>query len=226
MPILSSILVLAAGINLASGLIVLVSLGIFTGVAVYVNRLSVPPRYPTSVPWNISGGLILIVLVLIFRQIASVWSLGNMEVWRADFWQNIDAQLEGGQAFTLKLVIVLEIAFNSFLVVAAAFLLLLFSRTRDIFPRTFMIVLIAQELFIFLDTVLVSFQLSGLETEGLRITMVKSILRWLIAGLLIGYVTGSIRSKHTFVVPYRNHEEEDDPGFLADLEEENKKRAL
>ncbi len=224
MTVLNSILVLIAGLNLSSTLIALVSLAGFTAIAFYIFRLSLPVQYPTPVPLNISGGLIFIVLILILRQLTALWGLARMEVWDEDFWTGLSERFEGGQALLLKLIIVLEIITNTFLIVGSAFLLILFFKTRDIFPRTFMIILILQEVFILMDTVGVSLLFRQLVTEDIRLLMMQSIARWVIIMLLIRYVMRSERAAKTFVLPHSSLVNEEDPDFLADLEEEEHKK--
>ncbi|WP_346317124.1 DUF2569 family protein [Chitinophaga sp. YIM B06452] len=224
MTVLNSMLVLAAGLNLSSALIALTSLAAFIVIAFYVYRLSLTLEYPTSVPWNISGGLIFIALVLIVRQLTAIWSLASMEVWGEDFWQNLSERFDGGQGLLLKLIIALEIITNTFLIVGSAFLLLLFFKTRDIFPRTFTIIVILQEVFVLLDTIGVSLLFEQFVTEDIPMVLLKSVGRWVVIALMIGYVMRSERSTHTFVYPHSSLMNEEDPDFLADLEEEENKK--
>lgn len=224
MTVLNSMLVPAAGLNLSSTLITLTSLAGFTVVAFYIFRLSLPVQYPTPIPWKISGGLVFIALVLVLRQLTAIWSLTQMEVWGEDFWVNLSERFEGGQALLLKAIISLEIITNAFLIVGSGFLLVLFFKTRDIFPRTFMVVLIAQEVFVLADTVGVSLLFQQFVTEDMRMLMIKSIGRWVVIMLLIRYVMRSERAGKTFVLPHSSLVNEEDPDFLADLEEEAHKK--
>ncbi len=98
MTVLNSMLVLAAGLNLSSTLITLTSLAGFTVVAFYIFRLSLPVHiHPTPIPWNISGGLVFIALVLVLRQLTAIWSLTQMEVWGEDFGSTFRNGLKAGR---------------------------------------------------------------------------------------------------------------------------------
>lgn len=225
MNVLNSMLVLAAGLNLSSTLITLMSFAAFIVVAFYTFRLSLPVQYPTPIPRNISGGLIFVLLILVLRQLTAIWGLLQMDVWDEDFWTNLSERFEGGRVLLLKLIISLEIVTNTFLIVGSGFLLVLFFKTRDIFPRTFMIVLILQEAFVLLDEIGVTLLFRQLVTEDIRMLMIKCIGRWVVIMLLIRYVMRSKRAAQTFVLPHSSLVNEEDPDFLADLEEENKKGA-
>lgn len=226
MTLLNSFFVLAAGLNITSTLIAVAALAVFILLAFFVYRVSLPPVYPTPEPLSISGGLILIALVLVLRQFTALWGLSRMDVWGTDFWENINLRFEGGQALLLKFVIVAELITNTFLVVGTGFLLVLFFKTRDIFPRTFMIILIAQEVFMLLDTLFVNLMFDGLATENTSALIAQSVGRWFVIILMVSYVMRSGRSQSTFVLPHSSLVNYDDPEFLTDLEEENKNEAL
>ncbi len=216
----------AAGLNLISSLITLVSFAAFAIVAFYVFRLSLPPKYPTDVPWKISGGMIIIALILFIRLVMIIYSLYVMDVWGPDFWGSLGSRFEESQVWVLKVVIVLEIVLNTFLITATGFMILLFFKTRDIFPTVFMIVLISQEIFVLADEAGVSLLFGQLNAQSITAMMPKCIGRWLVVGLMIWYVRGSNRSVHTFVLPHSSLIHEDDADFLLDLEEESKKGAF
>lgn len=221
MPLLDSSFVPAAGgLSLMSVMITLISLALFVVAAVYFYRLSLPPQYPTPIPWAISGGLIFIALVLAVRQLTSLWSLSRIDVWGADFWENLNMQLDGGQLLLVKAFVTIKIVFNIFLITGSGFLLVLFFKTRDIFPRTFTIVLVTQEVFLLLDRLATNFLFDPQPGSGMGQHLIPQILRWGVVSLMIWYVTASERSKKTFVLPHHDLINEEDPDFLADLEEE------
>lgn len=221
MPLLDSSFVPAAGgLNLTSTMIALVSLVLFVVAAAYFYRLSLPPQYPTPTPWVFGKGLLFIALVLILRQCTTILSLSRMEVWSAGFWENINIQFVGLQATLLKMIISIEIVINTYLIAGSAFLLVLFFKTRDIFPRTFAIILVTQEVLILLDKLAVGLLLDNQPPLDIGPQIMAHGLRWGVMGLMIWYVTASERSKKTFVLPHHDLINEEDPDFLADLEEE------
>ncbi len=220
-PVLDSSFVPAAGgLSLTSTIIALVSLALLVAAAAYFYRLSLPPQYPTPIPWTIRGGLIFIALVLVLRELTALWSLSRIDVWGAGLWENIDAMYDDGQILLIKAFVTIKIVFNIFLIAGSGFLLVLFFKTRDIFPRTFMITLVMQEVFLLLDRLATTFLFDPQPESSIGPQLIPHIIRCGVVGLMIWYVTASERSKKTFVLPHHSLINEEDPDFLTDLEEE------
>lgn len=172
------------------------------GCRVFYRR-SIRQVYPTYEPWDITRGMVVIGFFVVLYPLVMLSIVTGMEAFQNKYWMNLYASNPGRNISVIQLFMLTEAVFAVFILTVACFVVVLFFRRRDLFPRTFSFLLIFSPIAMILDYMLTDL-LNGSNYLALRNT--DFVLPVLSAALCVPYLLTSERSKHTFVIPY---EEED-----------------
>ncbi|GEP95211.1 DUF3857 domain-containing protein [Chitinophaga cymbidii] len=162
-------------------------------------RRSVPQVYPTQEPWDITRGMVVIGFFVVLYPLVMFATVLDMETFQNRYWINLYASNPGRNISVIQLLMLAEAVFAVFMLVLAGFVVLLFFRRRDLFPRTFSFLLIFSPAAMILDYVLTDLLQGG---SYLALHNKDLVLPVVSAAFCVPYLLTSERSKHTFVVPY------------------------
>ncbi len=200
-----NLLLLFPGVNAYFIGLFLLSTIIFGGLAWYINRQSLPAVYPTPRPQPIGGWLILVALFIALRVYGYSKELYESAMWTRTSWETIyhEGRIIGVVVMALFVLVLM------YGLIGSLFLLWLFFKKRDIFPRAITNIYITVELacLMFITFAQLIFTWMDYFTNE-RIVHLCLAAVWL--GLIFWYVNYSGRAKRTFVLPHSslvNHDE-------------------
>lgn len=211
-----------SGINLYSLILLLLCVAVCACLAWYAYSKSLPPVYPTQRPEPIGGGMVLIGIFLTIRFFAYSREIVIADIWMEEYWNLVAVNLEAldSKKYVAYLIIFATFLMLSIALVGIIFVLFLFFRKRDIFPRALTVFFIATEGLALMIVIISNILFETGET--LTMTDYRTFISaWFFAGLAIWYVNTSERAKITFVLPHPSLVNYDDPEFLTSLDNDN-----
>lgn len=162
-------------------------------------RHSIPQLYPTDEPWDITHGMVVIGFFVVLYPLVTLMGMVKMEAFQNQAWMTLYASNPGRNVSFIQLFMLAEAVVAVFMLIMACFVLMLFFRRRDLFPRTFSFLLIFSPVAMILDYMVTDF-LKG--SNYLAYKNSDFVLPVLSAAFCVPYLLMSERSKHTFVIPY------------------------
>lgn len=207
---------------LVSALLVAAAFIIFGMIIIRLNNTSLPPVYPTPLPLQLGGWLIVIAVLFGIGLIFSFFGLFSLKIWEDDFWvfdPNDYAPPFYYLNMALNVLIALDVVFG---LTFGGFCLYLFIKRRDITPRVVTYFLVIS-IIINVITVagIVTTYIPGLpdglprnlQLRFLMIQLLLLVISILITSLIVRYMNSSVRSKETFVLPHPSLVDHEYPDF-------------
>ena len=179
-------------------------LAVFTHHAVRFNKVSLQPSGTNGYAPNISGWLVVLAIGIFLNPLYIFSNLIKSPVFSNSVWLHLDKATNATHNISvLQLLMVVELACVTGLLVYSLLLVSLFYKKRDIFPKAMIIYFACNLVFNVADNVACNYMF---EKDGWDPESVKQVMQAFIAAVVwIPYLIRSEQVKETFIMP---HEQE------------------
>lgn len=189
------------GLNWMAAGMAFLCLFAFTYCCKQYYRRSVEHPYADYKPWNISGFMIVIAIIVVLYPVVMFSYVMTHDNFQDYYWVKLYTANPGRNISGLQFFMLAEVVLVMFTGVLSVFVAVLFFQRRDLFPRTFSFLLVFHALTTLVDYLIADYVLG---THQLINHNSDFIVPLVLAGICVPYLLNSERSKRTFVIPYEN----------------------